>query len=65
MGSWVTQSVKCPTLDFSSGDDLTVGFVVCGACVGFSPSPSLALSLKINKHLKKKQKGPHTSRVAL
>ena len=24
MGAWVAQSVKCPTLDFGSGHDLTV-----------------------------------------
>ena len=51
-GAWVAQSAECPTLDFSSGHDLTIrGFEprvgLCadsselGACFGFCVSPSL------------------------
>ena len=35
-GVWVAQSVKCPTLDFSSGHDLRV--------VGLSPASGSKLS---------------------
>ena len=58
----MAQSVKCPTLDFGSGHDLTVRGMEprveqCGTCLGFSlslslcPSPAhaLSLSIKINK----------------
>uniref|UniRef100_A0A667I0P9 NADH dehydrogenase [ubiquinone] 1 beta subcomplex subunit 5, mitochondrial n=1 Tax=Lynx canadensis TaxID=61383 RepID=A0A667I0P9_LYNCA len=53
-GAWVTQSVQCPTLDFSSGHDPRVVGSSCiglctehGACLGFSLSfsPSLSFSL--------------------
>ena len=37
-GSWVSQLVKCPTLDFSSGHDLTV--------VRSSPTLGSALSME-------------------
>ena len=36
--AWVVQSVKCPTLDFGSGHDLTV--------MGLSPMSSSALSVE-------------------
>ena len=51
-GTWVSQSVKCPTLDFSSDHDLTVAWVQVlhlapwgGTCWGFSVSLSLSLPL--------------------
>ena len=63
-GTCVAQSVKCPTLGFSSGHDLTVcGFEPCnglcpdsGACSGFSlstpPPVSLSFSLSLSLSLK-------------
>ena len=52
-GTWVAQSVGCPTLDFGSGHDLTVrGFELhVGPCADSvepawdSPSPSLSTPL--------------------
>ena len=57
LGTWVAQLVKHQTFDFSSGHDLNVhGFKLCiGLCAGSlesawdSLSPSLSLSLNINK----------------
>ena len=58
----MAQSVKCLTLDFGTGHDLEPCVVLCTdstepAWDSLSPSLSapspLALSLKINKHLKK------------
>ena len=44
-GAWVTQSVKCLTLNFGSGHDLAVCEIEPrdsgGVCLGFSLSPSL------------------------
>ena len=54
-GAWVAQSVKCPTLDFSSGHDLTAPRVDSTESTWDSLSPSLSappplvLALKINK----------------
>ena len=60
-GAWVAPSVKCVTLDFPSGDDLTVlklspeSRSQGGAFLGFSLSPFAplphlrALSLKSNQ----------------
>ena len=64
-GTWVAQSLKRPTLDFSSGHDFRVrGIKACvglpderGACLRFSPSilslprPSCSLSFKKSVHL--------------
>ena len=67
-GAWVAQSVKCPTLDFSSGHDLRVhGFEPCiGLCADIaepawdSLSPSLSapplLSLSLCSSLSQKNK---------
>ena len=50
-GTWVAQSVKRPTLDFSSGHDLTVrGFEPCLRLCADSVEPagdSLSLSLSL------------------
>ena len=55
MGHLGAQSVKCPTLDYSSGHDLMVGSCVASAEPAWD---SLSLSLPQNKkmNLKKKKK---------
>ena len=63
-GAWVAQLVKCPTLDFGSGHDLTVCGIEPYVCLhtddARSTSDSLSLcppllmvSHKINEHLEK------------
>ena len=72
-GTWVSQLVKRPTLDFSSGQDLRVlGFEPCARlCTNSvepawdslspslcpSPAPSLVLTLSKQIKLKKKKRG--------
>ena len=60
-GAWVAQSVKQPTLDFSSGHDLTVVRLSPVSGILSLPLPqacrhacSLSLSLSQNKHFFKK-----------
>ena len=62
-GAWVAQMVKCPTLDFGSGHDLTLHEIepwvwLCTnstepawvfLSLSFCPYPTCSLSLKINK----------------
>ena len=58
-GAWVSQSVKCRTLDLGSGHDLTVHEIkphirLCwqlGDCLGYSLSPSVPLSLPCSHSL--------------
>ena len=75
--AWMAQSVKHPTLDFGSGQDLMVLWIralpraLCwwrGACLGFSlsfslcPSPSLAVSVSLKiNKCKTKKKKKRTS----
>ena len=69
-GTWMVQSVKCLTLDFGSGHDLTIVGLspALGSALSMEPawnSLSLSLSLSLplldlravsqNKHLKKKK----------
>ena len=65
-GTWVAQSVECPTLDFGSGRDLTVcesephvrlyasstepAWDSLSPSLSLSAPPLITLSLKINKH---------------
>ena len=63
-GAWVTQSIECPTLGFSSDHDLTVHGIESADSLGFSLSPilsllllcSLSVSLCLSKYINRLKK---------